>query len=324
MHITVVIPTFNRAFFLERAIKSVLDQTHQDFTIFISDNASSDETKSVVYKFNDKRIIYHCHDTNVGMQKNWEYCIRYSIGEYVALLEDDNYYKSNHLSEAINFINKYKISFYSCNSLLDNKPYVSKFSNVFIRNSTQLSLSELLFDINIPASGVVFHKNCINHIQFDLAYDLWCMDRFYWRSIIIKEGIIFNPNCNIVYTIHNNNITHSLLKNPLLRAKASAQNRFVDRFSILFYIENHPLKKDGIVEQFSNISEFEKRNIIPSFYSHNFKHDLIFIGDKLLDNYTKGKVFFFYRFLPTGLAKVLIKKINEINEFLGNWKSPII
>jgi len=54
--VSVIIPTYNRALLLQKAIKSVLDQTFQDFEILVINNYSIDNTIEVVRSFNDKRI----------------------------------------------------------------------------------------------------------------------------------------------------------------------------------------------------------------------------------------------------------------------------
>ena len=62
--VSVIIPTYNRAHYLQRAIDSVLNQTFQDFEIIIVDDASTDETPKVVEVFHDWRIRYFRHETN--------------------------------------------------------------------------------------------------------------------------------------------------------------------------------------------------------------------------------------------------------------------
>lgn len=51
--ISVIIPTYNRAHQVGRAIQSVLDQTYQDFEIIVVDDASTDNTEKVVQGFNE-------------------------------------------------------------------------------------------------------------------------------------------------------------------------------------------------------------------------------------------------------------------------------
>ena len=66
--VSVILPTYNRAHLLGRAIKSVLDQTYNDFEIIVIDDALTDNTEEVIKKFQtkDKRIKYIKHEKNKG------------------------------------------------------------------------------------------------------------------------------------------------------------------------------------------------------------------------------------------------------------------
>jgi len=64
--VSVIIPTFNRALLIMRAIESVLDQTYQDFEVIVVDDGSSDETQKVLRDLKDERIRYFRHEKNLG------------------------------------------------------------------------------------------------------------------------------------------------------------------------------------------------------------------------------------------------------------------
>lgn len=322
MHITVVIPTFNRPQFLKKAVEKVLSQSYQDFTIFISDNASGFETKQVVTSFSDSRIVYHRHEVNMGMQANWRFCLENAPGDYIAFLEDDNYFKANHLQEAVDLIEKYRIDFYCCNSKLNNTLYTNKITDLLVLEKAQLEIVQLLLDIKIPASGVVFNKKLVRYIDFDKAKDLWCMDRFFWRSMILNSGLIFNPSTNIIYVVHENNITHTLLHNSRLRAKASAQNRFVDRYIIYKYIRNNPSKEDEIAGNLLKRDSDDLQYVLPCFFSSEKISQLSDIGNKVIKNCFSENKDIQFKETPQFVARILIRKINFVNELIGGWRSP--
>ena len=56
--VSVVIPTFNHASYLARALQSVLDQTYTNWEAIVIDNHSTDKTDEVMASFADPRIIY--------------------------------------------------------------------------------------------------------------------------------------------------------------------------------------------------------------------------------------------------------------------------
>ena len=63
--VSIVTPTFNRAYILTTAIKSILSQTYKNWEMIIIDDGSTDNTKELVLSFEDKRIKY-LYQKNAG------------------------------------------------------------------------------------------------------------------------------------------------------------------------------------------------------------------------------------------------------------------
>ena len=64
--VSIVIPTYNRARFLGRSVRSVLNQTYKNFEVIVVDDASTDDTAEIIKTFKDDRIRYIRHDANAG------------------------------------------------------------------------------------------------------------------------------------------------------------------------------------------------------------------------------------------------------------------
>src|SRR4030042_1588084 len=88
--VSVIIPTYNRAHLLNRAIKSILVQTFGDFEIIIVDDASTDNTERIVKSIDDKRILYIRHENNKGGSAARNTGIRQARGKYIAFLDSDD------------------------------------------------------------------------------------------------------------------------------------------------------------------------------------------------------------------------------------------
>jgi glycosyltransferase involved in cell wall biosynthesis len=88
--VTVIIPTFNRAAIVGRAIRSVLAQTCQDWELIVVDDGSTDGTEQGVRSFSDHRIKYIRHERNRGGAAARNTGIRCARGEYVAFLDSDD------------------------------------------------------------------------------------------------------------------------------------------------------------------------------------------------------------------------------------------
>lgn len=99
--VSVIIPTYNRAHLVSRAIRSVLGQTYQDFEIIVVDDASVDGTEEVVKSFDDPRISYIRHEQNQGGSAARNTGIRAARGEYIAFLDSDDEWLAEKLKRQI-------------------------------------------------------------------------------------------------------------------------------------------------------------------------------------------------------------------------------
>lgn len=88
--VTVIIPTFNRANVILRAVNSVLSQTFSDFVLIIIDDGSSDNTKDIISRIEDSRIIFHRFKKNFGACAARNYGIKSSTSMYIAFLDSDD------------------------------------------------------------------------------------------------------------------------------------------------------------------------------------------------------------------------------------------
>jgi glycosyltransferase involved in cell wall biosynthesis len=98
---SVIMPTYNRAYIVRRAISSVLNQTHSNFELIIVDDGSTDNTAEVVDSFNDSRIVYIKHAINLGIASARNTGIAISRGEYIAFLDSDDEWLPHKLREQL-------------------------------------------------------------------------------------------------------------------------------------------------------------------------------------------------------------------------------
>ena len=103
MKASIVIPTYNRANFIEKALTSALSQDYDDLEIIISDDCSSDNTADIVKKYHyDKRVKYHRNTVNKGQMGNYLFAVKaLAKGDWVFILCDDDYFDSPHYISTI-------------------------------------------------------------------------------------------------------------------------------------------------------------------------------------------------------------------------------
>jgi hypothetical protein len=99
--VSITIPTYNRAHLLGATIRSVLEQSFGDFELFISDNASTDDTAAVVSEFDDPRITYLPSEENRGHFWNLSRGLHLGTAPYVAVLPDDDAWLPGNLEKKV-------------------------------------------------------------------------------------------------------------------------------------------------------------------------------------------------------------------------------
>lgn len=98
-YVTVILPTYNRADLLPRAISSVLSQTFRDFELLIIDDGSTDHTREVVATYlDDPRVRFLELPSNAGVAAARNVGIRESAGTYLAFLDSDDEWLDEYLS----------------------------------------------------------------------------------------------------------------------------------------------------------------------------------------------------------------------------------
>lgn len=107
--VSVIVPTYNRSGLLRRAIQSVLRQTYARLEIIVVDDASHDNTATVVQTFSDARIRYVRHDRNRGGAAARNTGVRCANGDYIAFLDDDDQWAPEKTSAQLTLLRDYHV-----------------------------------------------------------------------------------------------------------------------------------------------------------------------------------------------------------------------
>lgn len=104
--VSIVIPTYNRARDLERALRSVVAQTYSRWETLIVDNHSADHTDEVVGSFKDSRMkLIKIHNRGV-IAASRNAGIKHAQGEYVAFLDSDDWWHTRKLARSIHVLER--------------------------------------------------------------------------------------------------------------------------------------------------------------------------------------------------------------------------
>ena len=104
--VSVILPTYNRAKLLPRAIKSVLAQTYTNWELIVWDDGSTDNTREIINSYNDVRLKYY-YDKNHGVSYARNRAINISQGKYLAFLDSDDQWVDEKLSTQVEVMNSH-------------------------------------------------------------------------------------------------------------------------------------------------------------------------------------------------------------------------
>ena len=218
--VSIVIPNYNHARFLERRIQSVLNQTYQDFEVIYLDDCSNDNSRDIIekYKNNEKVSKVIINSENSGSTfKQWNKGIKQAKGEYVWLAESDDYADNRFLEFMVPILEENpNVGIVKCrsyvvdqdNNILDilEENYPRDWSKSFILNGKEECLLNIKHGISIAnASATLIRKSVYEAIgcadtSFKMAGDwmTWC------RMLDKSDFAYISEPLNYMRQVHSN------------------------------------------------------------------------------------------------------------------------
>ncbi len=104
--LSVLMSVYNGSKYLQEAIESILNQTYTDFRFIIIDDASTDDTHDILFKYArlDPRIIIITNEQNLGLATSLNYGLNYCDSVYVARFDADDIAKPDRLQKQLNYM----------------------------------------------------------------------------------------------------------------------------------------------------------------------------------------------------------------------------
>lgn len=112
MTVSIIIPAYNVDQYIERAIKSCIDQTYKDIQIIIINDGSTDLTQNVINQFTDSRIL-KLEQENKGVSAARNYGLDQSLGELCIFLDGDDWLEKDAIQSLISVYKKEKCFIFS-------------------------------------------------------------------------------------------------------------------------------------------------------------------------------------------------------------------
>jgi glycosyltransferase involved in cell wall biosynthesis len=164
--VSIIIPTYNRAKDLKRALQSVFDQTFTNWEIVVVDNHSVDDTDSLIKSFNNQNIkLFKIHNEGI-ISASRNLGLKHALGEYIAFLDSDDWWLPKKLEESIKYMNQ------GADIVYHDLFYVTKPDQSFNwrRVRGRKLKSPIFYDLlesgnALPNSSVVVRKKLLNEIK---------------------------------------------------------------------------------------------------------------------------------------------------------------
>lgn len=283
---SIIIPTYNRANMIGKAIESVLCQSYSNWELIIISDGSTDNTEEILntYTVSDPRIKYFRQE-NKGRSSARNLGINNCVGDYVCFLDDDDYYLEDFLLEfSIEIENKkFNRTIFMCgqNELIDGNIVEFKIDEKKLNSSPLKYL--IKYSNNIQP--FCFPKVILDNIKFDERFELG-EDFHLLIRILLLNDFYFISKRLCVYVNHSEMTMERELKEGLFLKLP------FNRLDMLEDIHNE--YQDSLVQKNVIKDFFAKYNQIAYFYASS---SLKFCNVELsLDIMKKIKIINFYYF----------------------------
>ena len=209
--VSIVIPTYNYASYLSRALQSILDQTYKNWEAIVIDNHSTDDTSKVIDRYKDPRIKY-LEISNYGViAKSRNAGILAAKGEWIAFLDSDDWWASDKLRTCAEYFNNEVDLIYHDLEIIRSKHQFFKRKLVKTRKLKKSILIDLLVNGNaISNSSVIVKKKMLEKIDLiDECKDLVAAEDYNtWLKIAnLTDQFLYLPKRLGYYFIHEQNVS---------------------------------------------------------------------------------------------------------------------
>ena len=209
--VSVMLPVYNGAQFVSRAIESVFNQTYNELELIVVDDGSSDNSLDVVESYADSRLKVFTK-ANGGPASARNFGIKRCSGEFITLIDQDDLWYPKKLEEQVKLLNQdNKLGMVYCDALSiyeDGSGPARKWSELHIPQAGKVFI-ELYKGNFILSSSAIFRKFIINEIGFmDENMKFFGVDDYeYWLRIALNSEIGYVPEILVERRLHKSNLS---------------------------------------------------------------------------------------------------------------------
>lgn len=262
--ITVIVPMYNTEEYIERCIRSIMEQTYKNLEIIIVNDGSTDKSLDICKKLqkDDNRIVI-VNQKNKGVGEARNRGIDVATGDFISFVDSDDTMDKNFYKELIatQLVTGADIVVANVNCIDDNNQFFPYGNNNLLKNYNKEEFIKLLLNFKIGNAvwGKLFKQECIRNLKFK---DIKINEDFIFFWDVVKKSTNFSINFNARYNYYINT-NGSLTKKEFTK----------ENMSMIEHIDN--VLKDV------NSSYPDLRNDAINYYNACLLHNLILYYDYL-------------------------------------------
>lgn len=184
--VSVIIPVYNSEKYIEKCLKSVLNQTYSNLEILIINDHSIDSSLDIIDNIKDDRVRVVSFDKNKGVSAARNKGIELASGKYICFLDSDDYWNLEKIEKQIKFIekNNYKFIYSNYAFFNDKTQKVTKRTNVPKKITYEKAIKNTtIFVSTVMLDMTQLKKEDIYMPDIKIGQDTSC----WWQ--ILKKGI---------------------------------------------------------------------------------------------------------------------------------------
>lgn len=211
--ITVIMPVYNSEKYLERAIKSVINQTYKKWELICVNDASTDNSLQILKKYESDKIKVKSLEKNSGTAIARNEALKLAKGRYITYLDSDDYYDYRKLEKQIKFMQHNDYAFTCTSYSFINED--GKTKQIIIPQ--KLTYKEYMKNTRLIPTAIMIDTEKIEKNKLYMENIKIAEDTKTWLRILKKGEIVYGLRENLAYYMQWEN---SKSRNKIKAAKA--------------------------------------------------------------------------------------------------------
>lgn len=193
--VSIIIPVYNAANYIEQTIKSVLSQDYECWELLLIENGSTDDSIEIIKQFQDSRIRLIVMEGNAGAAKARNEGMRQATGTYVGYLDADDLWHENKLSKQLIFMKEKDAAFAFTGYEFGDENAVG--TGKVVKVPKTLSYKQALSNTTIFTSTVLFDTRKISKDKLYMP-NVKSEDSALWFRILREGYVAYGLDENLV------------------------------------------------------------------------------------------------------------------------------